>query len=1084
MPHHFSYLGFRSLTLAITAAFPAWAQDGALTIQRHTNPDHITLSAEALPPDIHHSLWFSEDMQHWYPAGSAQGSSLEYLDQGGVDERFFTLRSQLSAEVESSEDWKDQIKLGEDAFWTSFKPTDQDPFLGLPTNQKPTEWIKFIILLDDLSRVYFQNGKALPFHYDFGTRYLPGLIDQSYLEFDAATLYRSGQKAILGSVLYASKYQEYAIQFVGQDPLPAETVAYLYHLVDASISKPEPKDQIKGFYMPTYEQSHLDPKSLDTLHRAGITIASPHRWESPGDAVYAFGWAMGRLTYVQADHIDQAYRDGELKATDILLTDAVPAEVPRVAGLITLSPTTPNSHVAMLSRNFEIPFYYESDLATRTQLHEAVGRTLMLRASEGWGINRSASATVHFSILENPLPSEVTDAVDEFKEPQALNFKSMTRSGALILGMEGISPADTDRVGGKAAHFGFLQRNGDEHIPSPAVAITFDLWQDFLLQPWVTDLTLQAWIEQRLEQAQSSGLEKDLAEALAEIRTQIKSATFTQDQQEQILSGLSSFDPRRKLRFRSSTNLEDQAQFTGAGLYDSFSGCLEDDLDLDEAGPCACDPDQAKERGVFRAIKKVYASLYNENAYRERVHHGVNEHLVGMALLVHHSFPDEIEWGNGVAVVQFTDYSGGAFNIRTELVTQVDAQSVTNPNDSSIPETVSVSYYRPSQGNPSRSLRFETRSSLLQVGQDHVMDWQRDYVNLHRQIEHLTPLFARHASTPSQYTLDIEFKKVAPGKLIIKQIRELPQPVTLTEPTPILAGGMTHLRLFQGEARGSGGVFAYHRLKSQWLLNTASRVLDRAGQAESLILDATWNRVRHGSLENLSEGFSGWDNYAFRRGSKNNRPTLLDRWTEDLGEEQITYQWHTLIPSWLPDRYSPIVFTDELEIYFQATYQEPRQNLSINAWTGEIGTTPITEEEIRLEGFNPYTGVEEGDLLQTRSIKGKGDHLIEIQFYWPAPPTGPTAGYTAPLKQWKATRIEGLTPEPIMLTSWYSQTYAPGHHNFWEEFIFEPAQEESLPPAQRQALEAAGIQNIYVFDERGGASQAIILGNDGTPRPF
>ncbi|MGA0409665.1 MAG: hypothetical protein ACO3PR_16390, partial [Limisphaerales bacterium] len=74
MPHHFSYLGFWSLTLAITAAFPAWAQDGALTIQRHTNPDHITLSAEALPPEMHHSLWFSEDMQHWYPAASAQGS--------------------------------------------------------------------------------------------------------------------------------------------------------------------------------------------------------------------------------------------------------------------------------------------------------------------------------------------------------------------------------------------------------------------------------------------------------------------------------------------------------------------------------------------------------------------------------------------------------------------------------------------------------------------------------------------------------------------------------------------------------------------------------------------------------------------------------------------------------------------------------------------------------------------------------------------------------------------------------------------------------------------------------------------------
>ena len=262
-------------------------------------------------------------MQHWYPAASAQGSSLEYLDQGGVDERFFALRSQLPAEVEPSEDWKDQVTLDEDPFWVSFKATDQDPFLGPPTDEKETAWIKFSILMEDLSRVYFQNGKALPFHYDFGTRYLPRLKDLSYLEFDAGTLYRSGQKAILGSVFYSSKHQEYAIQFVGQDALPAETVAFFYHLVDASIVKPEPLTQLKGFYMPTYEQSHLDPRALHTLQQADISLASPLRWESPGDAVYAFGWAMGRLTYVQADQIDQAYRDGELKATDILLTDAV-----------------------------------------------------------------------------------------------------------------------------------------------------------------------------------------------------------------------------------------------------------------------------------------------------------------------------------------------------------------------------------------------------------------------------------------------------------------------------------------------------------------------------------------------------------------------------------------------------------------------------------------------------------------------------------------------------------------------------------------------------------------------------------------
>ena len=191
----------------MAAIASAWAQDGQLTIQRHADPSYVTLNAEALPEGRNHALWFSEDMQHWYPAASAQGSSLEYLDQGGVDERFFALRSQLPAEVEPSEDWKDQVTLDEDPFWVSFKATDQDPFLGPPTDEKETAWIKFSILMEDLSRVYFQNGKALPFHYDFGTRYLPRLKDLSYLEFDAGTLYRSGQKAILGSVFYSSKHQ-------------------------------------------------------------------------------------------------------------------------------------------------------------------------------------------------------------------------------------------------------------------------------------------------------------------------------------------------------------------------------------------------------------------------------------------------------------------------------------------------------------------------------------------------------------------------------------------------------------------------------------------------------------------------------------------------------------------------------------------------------------------------------------------------------------------------------------------------------------------------------------------------------------
>src|SRR5262249_47553000 len=146
-----------------------------------------------------------------------------------------------------------------------------------------------------------------------------------------------------------------------------------------------------------------------------------------------------------------------------------------------------------------------------------------------------------------------------------------------------------------------------------------------------------------------AGLKQDLAA----IRSMITgTARFTDPQKQTIIAALKVFDQGRNIRFRSSTNVEDSEQFTGAGLYDSYSGCLEDDLDNANVGPSHCDPTEKNERGVFRAIQKAYASFYNDNAYIERLRHRIDESTVGMALLVHHSAPDDTELANGVATIQ------------------------------------------------------------------------------------------------------------------------------------------------------------------------------------------------------------------------------------------------------------------------------------------------------------------------------------------------------------------------------------------------------------------------------------------------
>ncbi len=75
---------------------------------------------------------------------------------------------------------------------------------------------------------------------------------------------------------------------------------------------------------------------------------------------------------------------------------------------------------------------------------------------------------------------------------------------------------------------------------------------------------------------------------------------------------------------------------------------------------------------------------------------------------------------------------------------------------------------------------------------------------------------------------------------------------------------------------------------------------------------------------------------------------------------------------------------------------------------------------------------------------GKGV-VITTRFYWPQPPSGGVIIWTAPLARWDQTTIAGYTAQPIVLRGFYAQTYRPEHHNFGENFLFEPGLDPDLP---------------------------------------
>src|SRR5262249_30929951 len=144
--------------------------------------------------------------------------------------------------------------------------------------------------------------------------------------------------------------------------------------------------------------------------------------------------------------------------------------------------------------------------------------------------------------------------------------------------------------------------------------------------------------------------------------------------------------------------------------------------------------------------------------------------------------------------------------------------------------------------------------------------------------------------------------------------------------------------------------------------------------------------------------------------------------------------------------------------------------------------TSVTNEAVRLVAC-PQTN--NASILVTRTIPAEAGATVNISFYWPAPPSGPSVGYTAPLVAWKETRIEGLTSEPILLHDYFSQTYRPQHHNFSEDFLFEPALEPGISPTVISELEGKNIHFIYVhWDGFDGPSSILVADRNWNIRPL
>ena len=324
------------------------------------------------------------------------------------------------------------------------------------------------------------------------------------------------------------------------------------------------------------------------------------------------------------------------------------------------------------------------------------------------------------------------------------------------------------RFGSKGTMLGVLYQRIDADLRLQGLAVPFAGYDAFMEgSSWTLDgeeqtfaATIDLWLDDEDFQLDAA-LRRERLDAL---RVAMRASPVDPALIEQLTAALTALwgDPEHMVRFRSSSNAEDSLLFSGAGLYDSTSACLADELDGDELGPSLCDPDQPDERTLTRALTKVWSSLWAMGAFEERQWWGIDHRRVAMGILVNDRSADE-----QANIVVFTGNPTVPGDDRYLVNAQLGDLSVVSPAPGEVVELSLLTV----QGGEVVEIERVRESSETAPGVP-VLDDDRLH-ELGAAMASIAAVVPIDQEPPEGgvVLLDSEWKVLEDGRLIVKQVR-------------------------------------------------------------------------------------------------------------------------------------------------------------------------------------------------------------------------------------------------------------------------------------------------------------------------
>jgi pyruvate, water dikinase len=434
-----------------------------------------------------------------------------------------------------------------------------------------------------------------------------------------------------------------------------------------------------------------------------------------------YGTAYGRLVFITAAALDSEY----VSFRDIVVLDEVPNDISVTSGIITEAFQTPLAHINVLSQNRGTP-----NMAVRGAFSDST-----LRSLEGKWVKFIVSA-FDYSVTETTQAEADTwwDAHKPTKVGVAkmnLEIKDLRNvEDVLDYPNKGLKEAIDSAIpafGGKASHFSAFPHMDTSKVPYPKAFVVpvYYYWQ------FMEQNGFNKQVDTMLADSQFAGDPAIRDARLKKLRKDMENAPVDTAFENLLMAKLNTDFPGQKMRFRSSTNAEDLDGFTGAGLYTSKAG----------------DPNDPNDP-VLDAIKEVWSSVWYFRAFEERTYRSIDHKSVGMAMLVHRSFPTEEASGVAITANPFD-----ASNLEPGFYINVQAGDASVVLPEAQTTTDQFIYYYDNPGQPivymAHSNLIPDTETVLTVKQIHTLG---------TALAEIHQFFRQAYGTNSWYAMDTEFK--------------------------------------------------------------------------------------------------------------------------------------------------------------------------------------------------------------------------------------------------------------------------------------------------------------------------------------